>query len=148
MSSQRFEPVPNHMVIILENVQPPHCDQEQLNWGDESSENKRVEENWDAEHQEPSQTSIDMMEPTTKPEDEGETENSKYLCQECGKEFGRDADLKRHKRTAKPHRLSREFQCICSISFSRVDALKVVIILIIVCSNLSLETPTATLPNT
>ena len=52
------------------------------------------------------------------------------MCQECKKQFGRDADLKRPKRTAKPHRLLREFQSI--YMFSRMDALKIVIISIIV----------------
>ena len=117
------------MVIITVNVQSSNCDQG-LNLGHESGENNGIETNWDAEQQAPSQTAIETVEPETKAHSEG---NSKYLCQECGKEFGRDADLKRHKRTAKPHRLSREFKCICSISFSRVDALKVIIISIIVC---------------
>jgi hypothetical protein len=122
-----FPTIGNHLV----NIESSHCNQEELNWGNENKENTRIEENWDAERQIPSQTTVDTAEQETKAENEGDTDNGKYLCQECRKEFGRDADLKRHKRTAKPHRLSREFQCICSISFSRVDALKVVIILII-----------------
>ena len=127
------------MVIILVNVGSPHCDQElELNWGNEARENKRIEENLDAERQALSQTAAETVELEPKTDKEGETENGKYLCRECRKEFGRDADLKRHKRTAKPHRLSREFQCICSISFSRVDALKVLIISLIVCVLISL----------
>jgi hypothetical protein len=114
------------MVTILVNVESLHCDQE-LNWENEAGENKRSEQNWDTGLQVSSQTAVELVEPGKTAANEGEPENSKYLCRECGKEFGRDADLKRHKRTAKPHRLSREFQCICSISFSRVDALKVII---------------------
>ena len=117
------------MVIILVNIESPHCDQEIPNGVAESS--KTVQGNEDVERIAPSQTAVEMVEPETKTDNEGETENGKYLCQECQKEFGRDADLKRHKRTAKPHRLSREFQCICSISFSRVDALKVIISIIV-----------------
>lgn len=119
------------MVIILVNIESPQCNQEDMNWGDDRGENKTFEENWNGEPQALSQPAVELVEP--KGDNEGETQSGTYFCQECRKKFGRDADLKRHEKTAKPHRLLKEFRCSCSISFSRIDALKVVIISVIVC---------------
>ena len=52
-------------------------------------------------------------------------EEEKRVCETCGKGFSRIADLKRHERFAKPHRKAKEFQCVCSEQFSRLDSLRV-----------------------
>jgi hypothetical protein len=64
-------------------------------------------------------------------ESEGESDNEvakmdegKWTCEACNEAFGRDADLRRHLKTAEPHRPFKAFSCACNKAFSRSDALK------------------------
>ena len=53
-------------------------------------------------------------------------QGDRWRCEECRKDFRRLAELKRHKRFARRHRLSKEYVCAgCKRQFCRSDSMKV-----------------------